>query len=112
MKFPRRSAGNLFAALLCFANSSAQDVRRAQRVDEPPIVRALPAEDETLPPRRQKRAPDIDNDNEVSAAEELPNDKRQLQYANALFARKMYDLAIPEYEKYLTDYPTASGRAN
>ena len=43
---------------------------------------------------------------------EQPNDKRQLEYANALFARKMYDLAIPEYEKYLNDYGGASGRAN
>src|SRR5207253_94629 len=38
--------------------------------------------------------------------------KRQLEYANALFTRKLYDLAIPEYQKYLDDYPGASGRPN
>jgi TolA-binding protein len=39
-------------------------------------------------------------------------ERRQLNYANALFTRKQYDLAAPEYEKYLNDYPGASGRAN
>src|SRR5205085_11465674 len=28
------------------------------------------------------------------------------------FARKLYDLAIPEYQKYLNDYPGRAGRAN
>ncbi|PYL14418.1 MAG: hypothetical protein DMF43_01580 [Verrucomicrobia bacterium] len=32
--------------------------------------------------------------------------------SNALFTRKLYDLAIPEYQKYLDDYPGRSGRAN
>src|SRR2546423_5894834 len=39
-------------------------------------------------------------------------EKRQLEYANALFTRNLYDLAIPEYQKYLDDYPGASGRPN
>ena len=38
--------------------------------------------------------------------------RRQLDYANALFTRKLYDLAVPEYQKYLEDYPGAPGRAN
>src|SRR5213075_422059 len=38
--------------------------------------------------------------------------RRQLDYANALFTRKLYDLAIPEYQKYLDDYPGRPGRAN
>ena len=29
-----------------------------------------------------------------------------------MFARKLYDLAIPEYQKYLDDYPGRAGRAN
>ncbi len=102
MKSFRRIAGSVIAALICFWQSAAQDVRRAQPVEEPPVARALPAEDEPA----QKPA------SEEKPAEEQPSDKRQLEYANALFSRKMYDLAIPEYEKYLSDYPTASGRAN
>jgi len=39
-------------------------------------------------------------------------DRRQLDYANALFGRKLHDLAIPEYEKFLGQYPSASGRAS
>ncbi len=106
MKRLRRVAGLLLLALLCARQSLAQDVRRAQPVEGPPVARALPAEDETAPPRK---AP---VDAESNKGEEQPSDKRQLEYANALFARKMYDLAIPEYEKYLADYPSASGRAN
>ena len=45
-------------------------------------------------------------------AETEQPEKRQLEYANALFTRKLYDLAIPEYQKYLDDYPGASGRPN
>ncbi|MDQ6939174.1 MAG: tetratricopeptide repeat protein, partial [Verrucomicrobiota bacterium] len=45
-------------------------------------------------------------------AETESSDKRQLDYANALFGRKLYDLAIPEYEKFLGQFPSASGRAS
>ena len=44
-------------------------------------------------------------------AQTEPADQRQLQYANALFRRKLYDLAAPEFEKFLDQYPNASGRA-
>src|SRR5437879_9949927 len=64
---------------------------------QPPVARALPV-DETA-----ERPP---------AAETEQPEKRQLEYANALFTRKLYDLAIPEYQKYLDDYPGASGRPN
>ncbi len=98
----RRVVGSLIAVALCLGEVGAQEIRRAQPVEEPPpVARALPVEGETPPPRDNTATP-----------EEQPSDKRQLEYANALFARKMYDLAIPEYEKYLSDYPTASGRAN
>src|ERR1700737_1200218 len=63
----------------------------------PPVTRALPVEETREPP---------------PAAETEQPEKRQLEYANALFTRKLYDLAIPEYQKYLDDYPGASGRAN
>src|SRR5436190_19660982 len=64
---------------------------------QPPVSRALPAEE--TPEARP-------------AAETEQPEKRQLEYANALFTRKLYDLAIPEYQKYLDDYPGRSGRAN
>jgi TolA-binding protein len=64
----------------------------------PPVQRALPVDESTPPPP-------------PSGETEQP-ERRQLEYANALFTRKMYDLAIPEYQKYLDDNPGASGRAN
>ena len=64
---------------------------------QPPVSRALPAEETPEAP---------------PAAETEQPEKRQLEYANALFTRKLYDLAIPEYQKYLDDYPGASGRSN
>src|SRR6184192_1704933 len=63
---------------------------------QPPVTRALPAEETPEQPPAETAQPE----------------KRQLEYANALFTRKMYDLAIPEYQKYLDDYPGASGRPN
>ena len=38
-------------------------------------------------------------------------EQRQLNYANGLFGRKLYDLAIPEYEKFLGLYPKSPDRA-
>src|SRR5947207_11549612 len=63
----------------------------------PPVTRALPVEETPEPPP-------------APATEQREN--RQREYANALFTRKLYDLAIPEYQKYLDDYPGASGRPN
>ncbi len=100
MKLFRRAAGFVLAGLLMSGAALAQEVRRAQPFNEPPVPRALPV-DEAPPPLEDR-----------PSTPEQPNDKRQLEYANALFARKMYDLAIPEYEKYLNDYGGASGRAN
>jgi TolA-binding protein len=101
MKLSRRSAGLIVAALLGASGVvSAQEVRRALPLNEPPVPRALPIDEGTPAPEERPSTP------------EQPSDTRQLEYANALFARKMYDLAIPEYEKYLSDYPGASGRGN
>ena len=101
MKLFRRAAGFVLAGLLLMSGAAlAQEVRRAQPFNEPPVPRALPVDEEPPPLEDRPSTP------------EQPNDKRQLEYANALFARKMYDLAIPEYEKYLSDYGGASGRAN
>jgi len=103
MKLSRRWAGFVLAGLLSVSDFSwalAQEIRRAQPFIKPPVPRALPIDEATPPPDDRPSTP------------EQPTDKRQLEYANALFTRKMYDLAIPEYEKYLSDYGGASGRAN
>src|SRR5438132_8937292 len=97
MKNARGVACLLGLAMLCWT----VDVRLAQPTPglplQPTVARALPV-DET-----GERPP---------AAETEQPEKRQLEYANALFTRKLYDLAIPEYQKYLDDYPGASGRPN
>src|SRR5205807_4236923 len=64
--------------------------------NQSPVPRALPADDQPEPSKTETEQPE----------------RRQLEYANALFTRKLYDLAIPEYQKYLDDYPGASGRPN
>src|SRR5438034_5312392 len=100
MKNARSAAGLLgLAMLFWFADFTlAQPPPGFPRPlpPQPPVSRALPAEEAPKPP----------------AAETEQPEKRQLEYANALFTRKLYDLAIPEYQKYLDDYPGASGRAN
>jgi TolA-binding protein len=99
MKNARSAAGLLgLAMLFWFADLAlAQPPPGFPRPlpPQPPVSRALPAE-EAPPP----------------AAETEQPEKRQLEYANALFTRKLYDLAIPEYQKYLGEYPGASGRPN
>src|SRR6266516_3881761 len=113
MRTARSATGLLgLAMLLSMASASlAQwppEVRRARPIDEPPVARALPLEEPTA---RAPRPPAEDS-SEPSAREGEAPDRRQLDYANALFTRKLYDLAIPEYQKYLDDYPGLSGRAN
>jgi TolA-binding protein len=89
-----RSAAGLFGLAMLFWSV---DVDLAQPPPpQPPVVHALPAEETPEAPSAETEQPE----------------KRQLEYANALFARKLYDLAIPEYQKYLDDYPGASGRPN
>src|ERR1700720_3346169 len=90
-------------------------VRRAQPVNEPPVARALPVDQASssstprpVPAAGTTPAPP---DASQPAAEGPPPDRRQLEYANALFGRKLYDLAVPEFEKYLDQYPNAPGRA-
>src|ERR1700751_5369747 len=103
MKTARSAAGLVgLAMLFCFA-----DLVSAQRAPPPPasppaqaepVQRALPVEEESP--------------SGTPTAETEQPERRQLEYANALFTRKLYDLAIPEYQKYLDDYPGASGRGN
>src|SRR5881296_4309491 len=112
---PRRFLGSFVRSLIGLAMllwsasvASAQDVRRARPVDESRVPRALPAEnsiERTLRSLEQESS-------EPPARETERSDQRQLDYANALFTRKLYDLAVPEYQKYLDDYPGRPGRAN
>ena len=76
---------------------------------EPTIMRALPVPSETetvAPETHAVRSPD---ESSTSESAESPA-QRQLNYANALFGRKLYDLAVPEYEKFLGLYPDSSDR--
>ena len=79
----------------------APEVRRAQPVDEPPPVRrAVPLDESAAPaPYSAEQTP------EPARPETEAPDRRQLDYANGLFTRKLYDLAAPEYQKYLDQYP-------
>src|SRR5947208_11342864 len=94
MKIARGAPGLVGLAMLFWL----VDVDLAQPPPPPPpVTRALPADEvPESPPPQQTEQPE----------------KRQLEYANALFTRKLYDLAIPEYQKYLDEYPGASGRPN
>lgn len=120
----------LQAALIfsAFPSSFAQtpEVRRAQPVEEPPVPRAIPLNpppppSSTARPRRsppEPSPPPRPSNNEEGPSSSEPasetdaSDRRQLEYANGLFSRKLYDLAAPEYEKYLGLYPGVPGRAS
>lgn len=84
---------------------SQPPVRRAQPVTAP---RALPAET----PRPAPPGPEAVVTPEAAPADTVPPAQRQLEYADGLFAQKQYDLAVPEFEKYLDQYPGTAGRAN
>src|SRR5216110_729083 len=97
----------LLTASIAIAQSEPE-VRRARPVDEPPVPRALPADESVERVLRSLK----DETSEPRAREGEASDQRQLDYANGLFTRKLYDLAAPEYQKYLDDYPGRPGRAN
>jgi TolA-binding protein len=106
-------AALIFSAIpFSFAQQRTPEVRRAQPVEEPPASRAIPF-DTPAPSSKPRRSPPEDaNQPESSPSETEAQDRRQLDYANALFSRKLYDLAAPEYEKFLGQYPGAPGRAS
>ncbi len=117
----RQSASSVLALLLVFAGAPltkaqqrSTEVRRAQPADDTPVPRALPAG--TPRPSATPRSITTEATDELTSTEPPPDaeasDQRQLDYANALFGRKLYDLAVPEYEKYLGQFPGASGRAS
>jgi TolA-binding protein len=99
MKSARGAAGLVGLAML-FCLTELVFAQRNQPLPPPPptqqIQRAAPVEETPSPP---------------PMAEAEQPEKRQLDYAGGLFARKLYDLAAPEFQKYLDDYPGASSRA-
>jgi TolA-binding protein len=113
MKMKRSPAGLLGLATLLWVASVAHaqlqpEVRRARPIDEPPAPRALPADesiDRVLRSLKEDTSEPSQHEGEAAA-------QRQLDYANGLFTRKLYDLAAPEYQKYIDNYPGRSGRAN
>ena len=106
-------------ALLLAHSAPAQEVRRAERANEPPVAPAVPFDfDATPAPKPRTSAPTISDetgertapppiDGTTSAASQ---DQVQLDFANGFYARKLYDLAAPEYEKYLGLYANAPDR--
>ena len=106
------AALTLSAIPAAVAQQRTKEVRRAQPVDDPPVAKAVPfdtpapAPRPVAPPSNPEQPPP-----ESPAKETEAPDRRQLDYANALFSRKLYDLAVPEYEKFLSQYPGAPGRA-
>ncbi len=123
MRKRRGFAVILLIAGFCGCSLFAQEVRRALPVEEPPTARAVPFDKPTPSPTAAPRpsatpaatstpagAPPETTPAPVAPETETP-DVRQLNYANAFFARKLFDLAIPEYEKFLGQFPGAPGRA-
>jgi TolA-binding protein len=115
----RRGAVCLVQAALIFsaipaslAQQRTPEVRRAQPVEEPPAPKAVPADTPSPPKPRPRTSESTEPSGQPPSTEPEAPDKRQLDYANALFSRKLYDLAAPEYEKYLGQYPGVPGRAS
>lgn len=107
----------------CLINLTfAQEVRRAQPVEEPPMGRPVPFEESASSPTPRSaqpteiepRPPAVSPGEVVESApaESESPAERQLNYANALFGRKLYDLAAPEYEKFLGGFSGAPERAS
>lgn len=102
------------------ANPPQAQPSPAPRRTLPPAPGPTPAATIAPVPRATPETTPRPNDTDVLTAPEQPAsggeaeapDQRQLNYANALFGRKLYDLAVPEYEKFLGQYSSASGRAS
>ncbi|HEX4640469.1 MAG TPA: tetratricopeptide repeat protein [Chthoniobacterales bacterium] len=102
---------------VALAQQNTPEIRRALPVNEPPTPRAVPFDTPT-PAAKPRRSPPEPKQNDTETNPEGPTtdtegaDRRQLDYANGLFSRKLFDLAAPEYEKFLGQYQGAPGRAS
>lgn len=93
-------------------------VRPAPQVRPQPQVAIDPKSSAGAPAEPDKKIKDSDEDEIRLAPNQAPADsstadpaKTQLAIADGLYARKLYDLAVPEYEKYLSEFLTDPGRA-
>ena len=132
MKRRSGQAALLVAAAILLSSRGAlaqtpTPIRRALPVHEPPVARAIPVETTPAPapaPTIMRALPVpavVEPIPSPSARPEEPKSsgptenaespaQNQLDYANGLFGRKLYDLAVPEYEKFLGLYPNSPDR--
>ena len=91
------------------APATTPEIRRALPVpiENEPIVPPTPSPTPAIQPNESAPGPNEPPESEVGE----PSAQRQLDYANGLFGRKLYDLAVPEYEKFLGLYPDSPDRA-
>ena len=95
------------------APAQTQAPQRAPAPPPPaPTATARPAPVATATPHPPPPKEDEDQPRPApeSSSEGESADQRQLDFANGLFSRKMYDLAVPEYEKYLGQFSGSPGR--
>lgn len=95
-------------------------IERAQPVDDIPVAPAVPFDaplevaPTPTPPPPSIPAPAQDEAGDIRLSPSSANGEAAaeaaLNLANSVFARKMYDYAIEEYEKFLISYPSAKGR--
>ena len=108
------------------------DVRKPFRLDDDkPIPRALPVEKpratptptptprpttprpQVLPAPRPMKQPEPADPGEIRispSAVARTSDQLQLEVADSYYAKGMFEMAAPEYERYLGQYPTAPDR--
>jgi len=115
----------LASAALVFAQCvNAQEVRRAIPV-EPPVAPAVPFDfDKPSPtptpipkpaptaaqPAPQPAVPVPTPMSTPALIQAQSPDKEEIDYANSFYAKKIFDMAAPEYEKYLGLYPAGPDR--
>ena len=135
MKTGRGAICLVHAALILFGDSSCPARNRglrkfagAQPVEEPPVPEGCPirstAGSAPLRPTAPQSAgtepyaptPESAKRSRLRPSPRRPRPKRRTAVSSitptALFSRKLYDLAVPEYEKYPGQYPGAPGRAS
>ena len=89
-------------------------------VPEPEVRRALPVGNITVNPTPEPTptapetkpvvTPIVDDPSNIRIAPSSPANPSALDRANNFYSRKMYDVAIPEYEKFLVSSTDATGR--
>ncbi len=120
--FLRKRLAAFLAGCLVASPLEAQQVKRAIPLSEPPTPPAVPFDfDQPAPPAEKPRPPKpaaTPAESSVAPATQASDgtityttpDEVQLNYANGLYAQKLYEVAAPEYEKYLGQFPNAADR--